>query len=150
MPRRILFACAVAAVYAAGPARADPAEELERLRAESARLHLEVDALDARIRAFERGVGNSAGRADSPATAPTPLRPDLSPLAQLRLSWSQVERGLPAESVQGLLGKPDNLLYIDGSRVWYYVYPGVGRGSVFFEAGGKVSSTQPPAAGWSR
>ncbi|HEY6864778.1 MAG TPA: hypothetical protein VI319_12855 [Burkholderiales bacterium] len=135
---------------AAGPARADPAEELERLRAESARLHLEVDALDARIRALERGVGNGAVRADGPAAAAAPLRPDLSPLAQLRLSWSRVERGVPAERVESLLGKPDKLLRIDGSPVWYYVYPGVGRGSVFFDAGGKVSSTQSPDAGWSR
>jgi hypothetical protein len=148
--RRALVAFAVAAGCAAAAARADPAEELEHLRAESAQMHRALDALDARIRAVEGEIrgprGPGAERADEPAAPAT--RPD-SPLL-VRRAWSQIERGVPAARVEGLLGKPGKLLRIDGNLVWYYVYPDLGRGSVFFDASGKVSGAQPPGTGWSR
>jgi outer membrane protein assembly factor BamE (lipoprotein component of BamABCDE complex) len=72
----------------------------------------------------------------------------ISPLAQLKHSWSQVEPGTPRERVQALLGAPQKVLHIDGTLVWYYVYPEVGPASVFFNASGKVSSRQSPSLGW--
>jgi hypothetical protein len=149
--RCALVAFAVAAGCASAAARADPAEELERLRAESAQMHRALDALDARIRALEGDVRGPRGagveRADEPPARAT--RPDLSPVV-VRRAWSQVERGVPAARVEDLLGKPEKLLRIDGNLVWYYVYPELGRGSVFFDASGKVSGAQPPGTGWSR
>jgi hypothetical protein len=152
--RPALLACAVAAACAAAPARADPAEELGRLRDEAAQMRRSLDRLDARIRALESEIGGSRGGIGPaqepvapPAIAPA-VRLDASPLLQLRRNWSQVEAGIPSDRVEGLLGKPEKVLRIDGSVVWYYVYPGLGRGSVFFDAGGKVSSAQPPSAGW--
>jgi hypothetical protein len=50
--------------------------------------------------------------------------------------------------VQALLGAPEKVMRIDGALVWYYVYPGIGPGSVFFNASGKVSSRQSPSLGW--
>jgi hypothetical protein len=154
---RALLACGILAACAALSARADPAEELGRLRDEAAQMRRSLDRLDAKIRALETEIGDSrggaAGRAQEPTAAPpaaaSAIRPEASPLLQLRRNWSQVEPGIPAERVEGLLGKPEKVLRIDGSLVWYYVYPGLGRGSVFFGAGGKVSSAQAPGVGGS-
>ncbi len=52
------------------------------------------------------------------------------------------------DGVQALLGKPEGELRIDGNPVWYYVHPGIGRGSVFFNGDGRVSSAQSPTFGW--
>ncbi len=45
-------------------------------------------------------------------------------------------------------GKPEKVLRIDNTPVWYYIYPEIGRGSVFFNGNGKVSSAQSPSLGW--
>jgi hypothetical protein len=50
--------------------------------------------------------------------------------------------------VRALLGAPEKVLRIDGALMWYYAYPGIGPGSVFFNASGKVSSRQSPRLGW--
>jgi hypothetical protein len=39
-------------------------------------------------------------------------------------------------------------MLINGKVVWYYVYSGLGAGSVFFKSDGHVSSSQPPNIGW--
>ncbi len=52
--------------------------------------------------------------------------------------------------MSGTLGEPTAKLLLDGRPVWYYVYAGVGRGSVVFDGGGRVSTLQAPALGWSR
>lgn len=67
----------------------------------------------------------------------------------MKRNWSQVRPGTPDDEVLVLLGKPEKELRIDGNLVWYYVYPEIGRGSVFFTADRKVSSAQAPAFGWS-
>jgi len=137
---------------------ADPPDELGRLREEAAQLRRSLDQLDARIRALEarqgaaqdRGDGAAArALSDTPAAAaPAPAAAGISSLASLKKSWSQVEAGTSGEKVQSLLGKPERILTIDGSTVWYYTYPGIGRGSVFLNRDGKVSSSQSPSFGW--
>jgi hypothetical protein len=147
MLRSAVLAFAIAA-YAAVPAHADPAEELDRIRDEAAQMRRSLDRLDARIRELEREVGGAQtppGAASAPSVSAEP-----PPLVLLQRSWSQIERGLPADRVEALLGKPGKLLSIDGSPVWYYAYPGLGRGSVFFDRSGRVSGVQPPISGWSR
>jgi outer membrane protein assembly factor BamE (lipoprotein component of BamABCDE complex) len=67
----------------------------------------------------------------------------------VRKQWSEIRPGTPKARVDVLLGTPQRVMRINGDLVWYYVYPGIGRGSVFFSAEEKVTAVQPPAAGWS-
>jgi hypothetical protein len=123
------------------PAAADESDDLSRLREEAAQQKRELEATQARIRTLEQKGGVAASANSAPAKQP-------SPLVQLKRSWSQVEPGTPQDRVQALLGTPEKVLRIDGALVWYYVYPEVGRGSVFFNASGKVTSRQAPSLGW--
>jgi hypothetical protein len=135
--RSFLLACGAAAALTAFPAAADQSDDLSRLREEAAQQRRELEGTEARIRTLE----HKSGDAIAPAM-------QISPLAQLKHSWSQVEPGTPRERVQALLGAPQKVLHIDGTLVWYYVYPEVGPASVFFNASGKVSSRQSPSLGW--
>ena len=153
--RSALLVALGAAVALAVPAvRADQTEELARLKQEAAQLRRSLDQLEAKIRALEnegngRNVGATAVELDSNvASASRSLPTEPSSLAAMRHNWSQVQPGATEDAVQALLGKPERILRIDGNPVWYYLYPGVGRGSVFFTLAGKVSSTQPPVFGW--
>ena|SRR6266571_3958413 len=128
-----LLAFAIAAALTALPARADPADELTSLRQEAAQLRQSLEGLDARIRALEKN--------ENPQPA--------SPLFLLQRNWSEIQPGTPQQRVDALLGKPERVLRINGDLVWYYLYPGLGRGSVFFDGEGKVSSAQAPRLGWS-
>lgn len=135
--RWLLLACGAAAALTALPAAADQSDDLSRLREDAAQQRRELEGTEARIRALEQ----KSGEATAPAT-------QVSPLVQLKQSWSQVEPGMPQDRVEALLGKPKNVLRIDGALVWYYAYPGIGPASVFFNASGKVSSRQSPSLGW--
>jgi hypothetical protein len=138
--RRVAFCLSLA--LAAFPAAAQPADELARVREEAARLRQQLDALDARIRGLEAEHGTPA-----PAAAPAPPS-EKQAFFTLQRNWSEIRPGTPKERVDALLGKPERILRIDGDLVWYYVYPGLGRGSVFFNAEEKVSATQAPRTGW--
>ena len=138
-PCRWLAAALIAVALPAPAAGGD--DELERLREEAAQQRRELEGTESRIRALEQKGGDAARSDAAPAT-------QASPLVQLKRSWSQVQPGTPQDRVQALLGTPEKVLRIDGALVWYYVYPDVGRGSVFFNASGKVSSRQPPSFGW--
>ena len=134
----------MAAACAAAPAAAQQAD-VEALKAEAARMRQSLDELDAKIRAVE------GEKSVAPAAAPA-ARPDSKPPADsyvsVQQSWSQVRTGLPRERVDALLGKPERVMQINGDDVWYYVYPGFGRGSVFFNTKGIVTASQPPRIGW--
>ena len=71
------------------------------------------------------------------------------PQAQLRLNWSRIDSGMTTDEVSGLLGEPTRRLQLDGRDVWYYSYPALGNGSVFFTNAGHVSSHQSPFT-WGR
>ena len=74
---------------------------------------------------------------------------DAAPQAQLRINWSKVEQGMSSADVGLLLGEPTRRMALDGRSAWYYSYPALGNGSVFFTAAGRVSSRQSPFAwGW--
>ncbi len=115
----------------AEPALADPADELARLRQESARMRQSLDDLDARIRTLED------------------TRPAESAYVVLQRKWSDIQLGTSKEQVDALLGRPWRVMRINGDVVWYYVYPGLGGGSVFFDGEERVSSAQSPRLGWS-
>ena len=134
-------ACGLALALGVLPAVADQSDELTRLREEAAQQRRDLQGTESRIRALEQ----KRGEAPAPdAKADT----GVSALAQFKKNWSQVEPGTPQERVQALLGAPQRVLRIDGALVWYYVYPGIGPASVFFNARGEVSSRQSPSFGW--
>ncbi len=150
--RPLLLACGIVLALTTLSVAADPTDELARLREEAAQLRGALDRLDARIRTLERQdggpvAGKDSGQPEASRSEAIPIS-QISSLVSLKQNWSQVQPGTPEDRVQALLGKPERVLRIDGALVWYYVYPGIGRGSVFFNANGKVSSAQSPSLGW--
>ena len=141
-----LVTLSIAAALAAPAVCADPGDELTSLRQEAARLRQSLDALDARIRALENAGQAMPGPGDVERAKAAPVE---SALLLLQRSWSEIQPGASQERVNALLGKPERVLHINGDLAWYYVYPGLGRGSVFFNGEGKVSSAQAPRLGWS-
>jgi hypothetical protein len=143
--RWALLACGMAIALTALPAAADQSEELARLREDAAQLRQAQERLEARIQALENQNRNAPGGKDG---MQDPSSTSISSLVSLKKNWSQVQRGMRQDGVEALLGKPETLLRIDGTPVWYYAYPGIGRGSVFFNGDGTVSSAQSPTFGW--
>lgn len=139
-----LLACGVVVALTGLPAAADQSDDVSRLREEAAQQRRSLEETEARIRALEQKSGGEAGASRGDAAPAL----QVSTLVQLKKNWSQVEPGVPQDKVQALLGKPEKVLRIDGALVWYYAYPGIGPGSVFFNASGKVSSRQSPSLGW--
>jgi hypothetical protein len=137
---------AMVAALAALVARADPSGEVTSLRQEAARLRQSVDDFDARIRALENAGQATHGPGDAERAKAAPAEPAL---LVLQRNWSEIQPGLSQERVNAMLGMPERVLHINGDLAWYYVYPGLGRGSVFFNGEGKVSSAQAPRLGWS-
>jgi hypothetical protein len=150
-----LAAFGIALALAAPSAWSDPPDELTRLREEAAQLRQSLEGLEARIQALEAQRKPSAENTATPSTSKTEsaaasrvVSIDAASLVAMKQNWSRVEAGTPEVEVRTLLGEPQKVLRIDGNLVWYYAYPGIGRGSVFFNRDGKVSSTQSPSLGW--
>lgn len=66
----------------------------------------------------------------------------------LRKSWRRISGEMTRDNVREALGPPSKEMLINGKVVWYYIYSGLGAGSVFFRSDGHVSSSQPPNIGW--
>jgi hypothetical protein len=64
-----------------------------------------------------------------------------------RDGWLQVTQGMTQAEINTLVGAPQKIFTLNGKTVWYYMYPGVGAGSVFFGADGRASSYQKPPVG---
>jgi hypothetical protein len=144
-----LAASAIVLALISLPVVAEQSGELARLREEAAALRQSLDRVNARIQALENQNQDPAlGKTVEPPPVPPAPPASVQPIVSLKQNWSQVERGIPQDKVQSLLGQPEKVLHIDGNTVWYYTYPGIGRGSVFFSGNGKVSSTQSPGFGW--
>ena len=89
--------------------------------------------------------------ASTPIAEPTPVIIEagyISPKAALQQSWSNIKPAMADSKVAELLGEPTKKLKLDGRDVWYYYYPGTGRGSVFFTDEGRVTSSQSPFGWW--
>jgi hypothetical protein len=66
----------------------------------------------------------------------------------LKDQWRSVKAGMSGEDIRKLLGAPSREFTIDGKPVWYYSYPGLGRGSVLFSRKGHtVTGWQHPPLG---
>lgn len=132
--RSVLFAVSVAAAL---PAGAQTTDELAALKQEQARLRQSLDDIDRRIRALE-GASAPAGTTTPRIEVPQTTYPTL------QRAWSEIQPGVMKARVDQILGKPAREMLINSDRVWYYVYPGIGSGSVFFNSQDKVTATQAP------
>jgi len=87
----------------------------------------------------------------TPAAAAVPAVPAVASAtadseAVPRAAWRRVGAGSSQDEVKEQLGAPTRTFELSGKQVWYYVYPGHGAGSVFFDSSGHVSSLQAPAS----
>jgi hypothetical protein len=150
--RRLLLAFGIVIALTKLSAAADQTDELAHLRAEAVQLRQALEGLEARIQVLERQNRDPAARRDTgqPQASRSEALPaaQIFPLVSLKQNWAQVQPGIPEDKVQALLGRPEKVLHIDGTLVWYYLYPGIGRASVSFNGNGRVSGTQPPSLGW--
>lgn len=137
--RRLLLAVSIAVAL---PASAQTTDELTALKQEQARLRQSLDEIDRRILVLEGGSASAA----MPTRAPEALQ---SPYIRLQQAWSEIRPGVLKTRVGETLGKPVREMRINNDLVWYYVYPGLGNGSVFFNSEEKVTAAQPPRSGWS-
>jgi hypothetical protein len=111
--------------------------------------------------ATSAAIGATAARPSVPAPAPaapgTPAAagvPAVPAVASAtadseavpRAAWRRVGAGSSQDEVKEQLGVPTRTFELSGKQVWYYVYPGHGAGSVFFDSSGHVSSLQAPAS----
>jgi hypothetical protein len=157
---------AVLVIVAAGPASGQDSEtqalrkEVEELRQKVQKLEEQQTKTPAAAGAVAPGEKSSAAAASQavPQQGASPAVPrgaEAHPAASapnsiiaLRQSWSRVAKKMSQAEIADVLGQPTKETRIDGKRVWYYYYPGVGGSSVFFKADGHVSSYQPPNTGW--
>jgi outer membrane protein assembly factor BamE (lipoprotein component of BamABCDE complex) len=79
--------------------------------------------------------------------APTAAAIDAATPVVPRVAWRRVREGLTESEVQALIGPPTKVFELAGKTVWYYYYPSVGAGSVFFSSRGVASSVQRPSGG---
>src|SRR5262249_13292825 len=119
-------------------------QEIEVLRREVKALRTRIDTLEAKR---EGKTASPSSGSTQEASGTTISRTDKA--AELRARWSRVMRGMTGAEVTDAIGEPAGKLTLDGRPVWYYVYAGIGRGSVIFDGGGRVSSWQAPTPGWS-
>jgi hypothetical protein len=134
---------------------ADP--EVEALGRRVDELSRSLQKLQEQVQALQGTRGNVSGGAAAavPATASTTAMPASAPpaasamseLAALKKAWNQIRSGVAHEDVKSLLGSPTQELRINSKLAWYYVYPGIGAGSIFFNDDGRVSSTRSPVFG---
>jgi len=151
------------AARAADPDVASLAREVAALREVVQHLQARVDRLESHPAPTEQPASGTprpalqaasdAASHDAPAARPIAApqpgtdAPVASPEAQLRANWSKIRQGIDSDEVSRLLGVPTRKLRLDGRDAWYYSYPALGNGSVFFTDAGRVSSHQSPF-GW--
>lgn len=147
-------------------------EDLRALRQQVDELTATVRQLQDRIKVLERDqeapwvpaarsspsesippepVASKPVEGDTPAmerTAPAARTTVDDKIVVLRKSWRQISGDMTREQVGQALGPPSKEMRMNGKLVWYYVYSGLGAGSVFFKSNGRVSSSQPPNIGW--
>jgi hypothetical protein len=79
-----------------------------------------------------------------PAAKARPPQPANNEVVALRRAWISIRPGAASTEVKELLGDPSQELKLNGKLAWYYAYPGIGAGSIFFNDNGTVSSRKSP------
>jgi len=150
-----------------GAARAD--DDIVALRGRLDQIKELVAEFESRLSALEAARSNAAQSPQAPTTAvpaagsasaaaaavpvaqppASSTRPAVAdaPVVVPRAQWRRVQAELTMDEVNGLIGAPTTTFELAGKTVWYYYYPGIGAGSVFFDARGRASSVQRPAGG---
>ena len=107
----------------------------------------ELNELRAQVRQLQAQQAESAKAAQ--AAAATAAQQIHNKENSVRDNWHKIQPRMSENQVAALLGQPAQKFMLGNQRVWYYVYPGSGNGSVIFTPGGRVISSQsPPAFGW--
>lgn len=119
-------------------------------------MQAQLDALNKRLEQLQQMLqarlppANTTGT--HPSAEPPPAQPRLAAyqeLGKLRANWEQLQRGLSQTELRQLLGNPRSELALDRQTLWYYLYPGIGGGSVMLDSKNKVTGWQePPFRGW--
>lgn len=106
-----------------------------------------LQELDARVEALEHSLpppGGSDAKSERGAGGEGFGREE-------RKAWREVHRGMTEREVTELLGPPVGTMAQGRQRVWYYVYPEAGSGTVVLSPDGKVTGWQkPPFGQWGR
>jgi hypothetical protein len=141
--------CPVPQVHAQDADASSLQKEVEELRREVKSLQEQVKTLKTEPSPAPPSA-EPAQAQPAPNTAPAlaTAKPPADSIVALRESWSQVKKGMTEAQITSLLGPPTKEITIDGKRVWYYYYAGIGGASVFFNGDGRVSSNQRPTIGW--
>jgi hypothetical protein len=154
-------------IFVTGVARAD--DDIAALRGRLDQIKEQVAEFETRLTALEAARGSAAQlpptgavaataagatAASAAASAPAPVAPKATqpaaataPVVVPREQWRRVQAGLTMDEVNSLIGAPATTFVLAGKTVWYYYYPAIGAGSVFFDAHGRASSVQRPAGG---
>lgn len=156
-----LLVFAAPPAWAAGEAPSSLATRVDRLTERVQTLEATVKRLEHELHAQREATPAAAGAASSvpapAATAPTP-NPAAAPQAKaastsespwiIKSKWQSIKKGMTSQQIHSLLGEPGQQFQLSGKTVWYYRYPGVGGGSIFFSNDGTVASWQRPPFGW--
>lgn len=135
--------CAFLLAWAAPAWAADP--DTAALARQIKELVVRVQILENRVQKLEHAPQGST--ADMDKAAEQAARKIEQHQDNLRENWRNLEEGMPQEQVKILLGAPQKAFRLGGQLVWYYYYPGVGGGSVFFSSTGHLSGSQKPPFG---
>ena len=90
------------------------------------------------------GAGSVAATEPAQGAQAPPPQPANMQLVALKRAWADIKTGVPNTRVKELLGDPTEELRLNGKLTWYYAYPGIGAGSIFFNEDGRVSSRKSP------
>jgi hypothetical protein len=125
--------------------------DVAALRQQVIALEQQLHDVQAQLRQLESAkavtasIGTEAPASAAKSAGIEAAKPSSEPA--LRQNWSKVKPAMEYSKVAELLGEPSTRFKLDGRDVWYYDYPGTGRGSVFFSEKGRVTSSWSPF-GW--
>lgn len=88
--------------------------------------------------------GPVAATEPAQSTQTPPPQPANTQLVALKRAWANIKPEVSNTRVKELLGDPTQELRLNGKLTWYYAYPGIGAGSIFFNEDGRVSSRKSP------
>lgn len=163
--RLVVLSFVIVCAALAGGARAEDTDlrtlmqQVEELKNTVRQLQERVDALEKSEPAawIPATIAPVSPKAMDTAPTPAPVPDRVAPAGKasvddkvvvLRNSWRHISAGIRQDDVKETLGPPTRETLINGKVVWYYYYAGLGAGSVFFNADGRVSSSQSPNLGW--
>ena len=122
------IACVFFAIAVASSARADDAARVSRLESEIQQLRSQLDEQNRRIQRLESELARRSGAGDAPQrpkAAASDKRQATSPATgpqawHAPAPWARVAKGMSAEEVIAILGKPTAVESVDGFKTLFY------------------------------